>query len=50
MAEANARLAKDGYVGAVITKKGTVGFCKYCEAAPACKQKDEYILDGSLVM
>lgn len=46
--EANLRLAKDGYVGIVKEVKGKVIRCKYCPALNICKQKDEYILDGSL--
>ena len=34
--------------GIVVEAKGTVKACKYCPAAPICKQKDQYILDGSL--
>jgi len=49
-AEANVKLADDGFVGIVVEKKGGVGFCSYCPASPICLQKDEYILDGSLVL
>lgn len=46
--DANDRLAKDGFVGAVVERKGQVGFCKYCPAAPSCSQFDALIADGSL--
>lgn len=46
--EAYARLVEDGSVGTVLTVKGAVVACKYCKAFPVCKQKDQYILDGSL--
>ena len=48
--EAFARLAKDGNVGVVIEKSGEVVACKYCNAFAVCKQKDEYIADGSLII
>lgn len=35
--------------GVVIEKKGTPSACKYCPAFTICKQKDQYIQDGSLL-
>jgi len=46
--EANLRLAKDGNKGIVKTVLGKVKACKYCKAAPLCKQKDRLILSGQL--
>lgn len=46
--DANLRLAQDGNVGFVKTVPGNIGSCKFCNAAPICKQKDHYIADGSL--
>lgn len=47
--EAQDRLLKDGSVGKVIEVGGKVNGCKYCPAVLVCKQKDEYLRDGSLV-
>lgn len=47
-AEANLRLAKDGNKGIVKEVKGEVIACKYCSAFQICKQKNQYLLDGSL--
>lgn len=46
--DANERLAQDGYVGVVMEVKGEVKACRYCNAFPVCKQKDQYIADGRL--
>jgi hypothetical protein len=48
--EANQRFAEDGGVGIVIERPGEVRACKYCPAFPVCTQKDEYLLEGSLIM
>lgn len=48
--DANTRLSEDGNVGIVVEVPGTVNACKYCSAAPVCKQKDRYIADGTLVL
>jgi hypothetical protein len=48
--EANQRLAEDGGVGIVIEKPGEVRACKFCPAFPVCQQKNEYLLDGTLVL
>lgn len=48
-AEANLRLAEDGYVGVVREVKAPVVACNYCPAFSACKQKDEYLESGDLV-
>lgn len=48
MQDALARQYKDGNVGVVDTVHGKVKKCKYCAAVLICKQKDNYILDGSL--
>ena len=45
--EANTYMASKGK-GIVIEAKGEVKRCKYCSAAPICKQKDVYLADGSL--
>jgi hypothetical protein len=42
------RLVKDGSVGLVVEVKGEVRACKYCPAFSVCKQKNVYLLDGSL--
>ena len=46
--EANIRLATDGNVGIVVEVKGEVIACRYCDAKNICKQKDNYIADGTL--
>jgi hypothetical protein len=48
MEEANPRLVKDGNVGKIDVRKGSVGACRFCASFPICKQKDRYLLDGSL--
>lgn len=48
LAEANARLAKDGNVGVIVTVPGQVKACLYCPAFDVCTQKDELIQEGSL--
>ena len=50
MAEAHARLEKDGNVGQILTVKGQVKACKYCPCISVCSQKDQYLQDGSLVL
>ena len=47
LADANLRLATEGQ-GIVVTVPGFVKACKYCDVFDICKQKDEYIKDGSL--
>jgi hypothetical protein len=46
--EANIRLHADGSIGIVREVKGTITACKYCKAVSVCKQKDRYLVDGSL--
>jgi len=46
---ANAHMVSKGK-GVVIEKKGEVRACKYCSGFNKCSQKDNYILDGSLVV
>jgi hypothetical protein len=48
--DAISRLAADGGVGEVVTVPGEVKRCLYCDAFDVCKQKDNYIADGSLKM
>lgn len=47
-AEAQKRLADDGFVGVVEEVKGEVKACKYCPAFALCKQKNEYLANGRL--
>lgn len=47
---ASLRLLKDGRVGIVKEIAGKVIACKYCNASSVCKQKDKYILNGTLTM
>lgn len=37
-----------GGVGTIVTVKGKVKACKYCNVAIICRQKDAYLADGSL--
>jgi hypothetical protein len=46
--DANNRLATDKNVGIVKEVKGEVVACRYCPALTICKQKNNYILDGTL--
>jgi hypothetical protein len=46
--DANTRLAADSNVGIVKEVKGEVVACRFCPALDVCKQKDDYILDGTL--
>ena len=46
--DANIKLADDKYVGVVITVPGEVRACKYCRAYNLCKQKDNYLANGTL--
>lgn len=48
--DAYIRKAKDGNVGVVVEVPGQVMACNYCPAFPICKQKDDLIADGSLVI
>jgi len=50
MAEAQARLVKDKNKGVVLTVPGKVVACEYCAAFSICKQKDQYLADGSLTI
>jgi hypothetical protein len=49
-AEAHAKYLKDGSVGIVKEVKGTVKACLYCNAFDICQQKNEYIVDGTLII
>lgn len=47
-AEASSRLVADGSVGVVKEVPGQVKACRYCDAFSICKQKDNYLANGSL--
>jgi hypothetical protein len=46
--DATMRMAQDKNVGIVKEVKGEVRACLYCPAVTICKQKDNYIADGTL--
>lgn len=46
--EAYQKLIEDGSVGTIVTVKGAVVACKYCNSFSVCKQKNQYLLDGTL--
>lgn len=46
--EALLRFVVDKSVGIIVEVPGEVKACKYCNAAPVCKQKDRYIASGEL--
>jgi hypothetical protein len=48
--EANNRMANDGMVGTVKTVRGEVKACRYCEVSGICKQAQNLILQGRLVL
>lgn len=48
LAEANLHVATKG--GVIVTKRGGVTGCKYCNAFLACKQKDALIAAGDLIL
>ena len=48
--EAHNRLANDGGVGTVITVQGEVKACRYCEVSDICKQAQNLIHQGRLVL
>jgi len=48
--EANVRLATDGGVGTVVTVPGEVKACRYCEVSDICKQAQNLIQQGRLVL
>lgn len=48
-AEANSHMITKGK-GIVIQAKGMVKRCNYCPAFTVCKQKDQYLADGSLAV
>ena len=50
MDEANIRLANDGGVGTVLTVPGEVKACRYCEVSDICKQAQNLIQQGRLVL
>ena len=50
MDEANIRLANDGGVGTVVTVPGEVKACRYCEVSDICKQAQNLIQQGRLVL
>ncbi len=47
-ADAHTILVKDGSKGIVVEVPGAVVACNYCPAYTVCRQKDEYLADGSL--
>jgi len=46
--DAQARLAKDGFVGEVVEVKGEVVACRYCAVAEICEQAKKYKATGKL--
>ena len=50
MEEANSRLLDDGGVGTVITVRGEVKACRYCEVSDICKQARNLVNQGRLVL
>jgi len=48
--EANVRLATDGGVGTVVTVRGEVKACRYCEVSDICDQAQNLIQQGRLVL
>ena len=48
LAEANLLLAKNKGVGIVVPHPGQVVACKYCPAFEICRQKDQYLQNGTL--
>ena len=48
--EANVRLASEGGVGTVVTVPGEVKACRYCEVSDICKQAQNLIQQGRLVL
>lgn len=48
--EAYAHQSKDGNVGTVIEVKGQAKACLYCSAFEVCKQKDQLIAEGRLII
>lgn len=46
--EANSYFADKGFKGELVEVPGEVKACKYCAGFEICKQKNQYILDGSL--
>lgn len=49
-ADAYLQLAKDGNVGVVMERPGQVTACKFCSAFLVCKQKDDLIASGDLIV
>lgn len=47
-ADAHTILMKDGGKGIVVEVPGAVVACNYCPAFSVCRQKDEYLADGTL--
>lgn len=48
LAEAQARLAKDGHIGVIEEKKGEVRACRWCPAAGICQQRARLVAAGEL--
>lgn len=48
LAEAQARLAKDGHIGVIEEKKGEVRACRWCPAAGICQQRARLVAAGKL--
>ena len=49
-ADAAIQLAKDGNTGVVMHKPGQVTACKFCAAAPVCRQRQALIASGDLIV
>jgi hypothetical protein len=50
MEEANSRLLDDGGVGTVITVRGEVKACRYCEVSDICEQARNLVNQGRLIL
>jgi hypothetical protein len=50
MEEANSRLLDDGGVGTVLTVRGEVKACRYCEVSDICEQARNLVNQGRLVL
>lgn len=48
LGEAQNMQATNNGAGKIEIRMGEVGACRWCAAFPICKQKDRYLLDGSL--
>lgn len=50
MADAQERLAADGFVGVIQTNPGEVVRCRYCNVVGVCKQAEQYLKAGLLTL